>query len=111
MHAGRATPGPYSNATGASITDASMARTVHSTVKALGYFFPTDMRDDSAVCDAISTKLHADAEHIAREPAPPGVSAWPLYSASLAQHGGITREVCGHPHSTRHGALRCTSAG
>ena len=35
MHAGRAVPGPYANAAGTSITDASTARTV----KALGYFF------------------------------------------------------------------------
>ena len=69
MRACRAVPGPYTNAAGTSITDASTARTV----KALGYFFPTDMRGDSAVYDAISTKLHADAEHIAREPAPPGI--------------------------------------
>ena len=69
MHAGRAVPGPYTNAAGTSITDASTARTV----KALGYFFQTDMRDDSAVYDAISTKLHTDAEHIAREPVPPGI--------------------------------------
>ena len=69
MHAGRATPGPYSNTAGTSITDASTARTV----KALGYSFPTDMRDGSAVYDAISTKLHGDAEHIAREPAPLGI--------------------------------------
>ena len=69
MHAGRAIPGPYTNAVGTFITDASKARTV----KALGYFFPTDMRDDSAVYSAISTKLHVDAEHIAREPAPPGI--------------------------------------
>ena len=68
MHAGCAIPGPYTNAAGTSITDASTARTV----KALGYFFQTDMRDDSAIYDAISTKLHTDAEHIAREPAPPG---------------------------------------
>jgi len=69
MHAGRAIPGPYTNAAGTSITDASTARTV----KVLGYFFPADMRDDSAVYGAISTKLHVDAEHIAREPAPPGI--------------------------------------
>ena len=43
MLAGRAVPGPYTNAAGTSITDASTARTV----EALGYFFPTDMRDDS----------------------------------------------------------------
>ena len=64
MHAGCAVPGPYTNAAGTSITDASTARTV----KALGYFFQTDMRDDSAIYGAISTKLHTDAEHIAREP-------------------------------------------
>ena len=69
MHAGRAVSGPYTNAAGTSTTGASVARTV----KALGYFFQTDMRDDSAIYDAISTKLHADAEHIAREPAPPGI--------------------------------------
>ena len=69
MHAGCAVPGPYTNAAGTSITDASTARTV----KALGYFFQTDMRDDSAIYDAISTKLHTDAEHIAREPVPPGI--------------------------------------
>ena len=69
MHAGRTTPGPYSNAAGTSTTDAPTARTV----KALGYFFPMDMPDDSAVYGTISTKLHADAEHIAREPAPPGI--------------------------------------
>ena len=63
MHAGRAIPGPYTNAAGTSITDASTARTV----KALGYFFPTDMRDDSGVYDTISTKQHADTEHIARD--------------------------------------------
>ena len=63
MHAGRAVPGPYTNAAGTSITDASTARTV----EALGYFFQTDMRDDSAVYDAISTKPHAYAEHTARE--------------------------------------------
>ena len=69
MLAGRAVPGPYTNAAGTSITDASTARTV----KALGYFFPTDMRDGSAIYDAISAKLHVDAEHIAREPTPPGI--------------------------------------
>ena len=42
-------------------------------MKALGYFFPTDMRDDSAIYATTSTKLHVDAEHIAREPAPPGI--------------------------------------
>ena len=69
MRAGRPVPGPYTNAAGTSITDASTARTV----KALGYFFQTEMRDDSAIYEAISTKLHAGAEHIAREPAPPGI--------------------------------------
>ena len=69
MHAGRAVPGPYANAAGTSTTDALTARTV----KALGYFFQTDMRDDSAIYDGTSTKLHVDAEHIAREPAPPGI--------------------------------------
>ena len=69
MHAGWAMPGPYTNAAGPSITDAPTARTV----KALEYFFPTDMRDDSAIYDAISTKLHVDEEHITREPAPPGI--------------------------------------
>ena len=42
-------------------------------MKVLGYFFPADMRDDSAVYGAISTKLHVDAENIVREPAPPGI--------------------------------------
>ena len=51
------------------ITDASTARTA----KALGYYFQTDMRDDSAVYDAISSKPHVDAEHIAREPVLPGI--------------------------------------
>ena len=69
IHAGRAIPGPYTNAAGTSTTDAPTARNV----KALRYFFPTDMRDDSAVYGAISTKLHADAEHIACKPAPPGI--------------------------------------
>ena len=69
MHAGRAVPGPYTNAAGTSITGASTARTV----KALEYFLQTDMRDNSTIYDAISTKLHADAEHIAREPAPPSI--------------------------------------
>ena len=69
MHADRAMPGQYTNAAGTSATGASTARTV----KALGYFLPTDMRDDSAIYHAISTKLHTDAEHIAREPAPPGI--------------------------------------
>ena len=69
MRAGRAVPGPYANADGTPITDASTARTV----KALGYFFQADMRDDSAVYDAISSKLHVNAEHIAREPVPPGI--------------------------------------
>ena len=36
-------------------------------------FRQADMRDDSAVYGAISTKLHTDAEHIARETAPPGI--------------------------------------
>ena len=78
MHAGRAVPGPYTNAAGTSITGASTARTV----KALGYFFQTDMRDDSAIYDVISAKctstrstLPANRRH--------RVSAWPLYSASL----------------------------
>ena len=84
MHAGRAVPGPYTNAAGTSITDASTARAV----KALGYFFQTDMRDDSAIYDAISTKLHADAEHIARELAPPGIRMaavqWPSGPTAVA---------------------------
>ena len=69
MLAGRVVPGPYTNAAGTSITDASTARTV----KALGCFFPTDMRDNATIYDAISAKLYVDAEHIAREPAPPGI--------------------------------------
>ena len=89
MHADRAMPGQYTNAAGTSATGASTARTV----KALGYFLPTDMRDDSAIYHAISTKLHTDAEHIAREPAPPGIrmaaiqciigSAWRHYARGM----------------------------
>ena len=41
--------------------------------KALGYHFATDVTDDAAVYDAIASKLHVDAEHMAREPAPPGI--------------------------------------
>ena len=51
----------------------SLAHRQRAPLKLSGTFFPTDMRDDSAIYDAISTKLHVDAEHIAREPVPSGI--------------------------------------
>ena len=69
MHAGIPVPGPYENAAGKPIRDASKSRAV----KALGFYFPTDMTDDSAVYDYISATLDVDATHIASEPVHPGI--------------------------------------
>ena len=71
MRAGRAVPGPYANAAGTPITITGASNGAQRQGSRI--LFQTDMRDDSAVYDATSSKLHVDAEHIAREPVPPGI--------------------------------------
>ena len=69
QHAGRPLPAVYLNRDGKQLRDATSKRVV----KALGFFFPTDMMDAHAVHDHLATALANEASTIASATAKPSI--------------------------------------
>ena len=69
QHAGRPLPAVYTNRDGKQLRDATSKRAV----KALGFFFPTDMADAHAAHDHLTTALANGALKIANATAKPSI--------------------------------------
>ena len=69
QHAGRPLPAVYLNRDGKQLRDATSKRVV----KALGFFFPTDMMDAHAIHDHLAASLANDASTIANATAKPSI--------------------------------------
>ena len=69
QHAGRPLPAVYLNRDGKQLRDATSQRVV----KALGFFFPTDMTDAHAIHDHLAAALADDASTIANATAKPSI--------------------------------------
>ena len=92
MRAGRAVPGPYANAAGTPITDASTARTV----KVFRYFFPRPICATTLRFTTPSRPSCTSTQSTSPASRCPMISDWPQCSALLARRGDTTQEA---PHT------------